>query len=143
MLKNFTVIDLIKTRSDSVATVTVDSIKFNFSTAAELHYAPYVQFLISPKDKSFAIRVCKKEDPNAVKFSKPEGEQKYPIKISSAVIAGAIRKMTDWADGETWNIPGVYYAEEEAFVYGMEDAVKPVARGGWSRSRRKEGANDE
>lgn len=143
MLKNFTVIDLIKTRSDSVATVSENAIKFNSATHIELHHASHVQFLISPKDKSFAIRACKAEAPNAVAFSKPEGEQKYPIKISNAAIADAIRKMAEWTDGETWNVPGVYYADEEALVYGVGTAYKPASKGGWAARRKKEAAVSE
>ena len=41
ILEKFTVIDLIRTRSASVATVTGNILKFNNQTAAELHYAPY------------------------------------------------------------------------------------------------------
>ena len=39
ILSNFTVVDLIKTRSASVATITGNALKFNVQTAAELHYA--------------------------------------------------------------------------------------------------------
>ena len=80
ILSNFTVVDLIKTRSASVATITGKVLKLNIQTAAELHYAPYVQVLVNPKDKQFAIRACKEDAPNAIAFSKPEHEQKYAIK---------------------------------------------------------------
>ena len=63
MLEKFTVVDLIKTRSASVATVTGNILKFNVQTAAEMHFAPYVQILVNPKDKQFAIRACKECPP--------------------------------------------------------------------------------
>lgn len=63
ILSNFTVVDLIKTRSASVATITGKVLKLNIQTAAELHYAPYIQVLINPKDKQFAIRACKETPP--------------------------------------------------------------------------------
>ena len=66
ILSNFTVVDLIKTRSASVATITGKVLKLNIQTAAELHYAPYIQVLINPKDKQFAIRACKEDAPNAI-----------------------------------------------------------------------------
>ena len=50
ILEKFTVIDLIKTRSASVATITGNVLKFNNQTAGELHYAPYIQVLINPKE---------------------------------------------------------------------------------------------
>lgn len=111
ILEKFTVIDLIKTRSASVATITGNVLKFNNQTAAELHFAPYIQVLINPKDKQFAIRGCKEDAPNAVPFSKPEGEQKYQIKISAAAVVDMIRKMANWSAEDNWNIPGIYFAE--------------------------------
>ena len=129
ILEKFTVIDLIKTRSASVATVTGNVLKFNNQTASELHYAPYVQVLISPKDKQFAIRSCKENAPNAVPFSKPEGEQKYQIRISIAAVVDMIRKMANWSAEDNWNIPGIYFAEEEALVYDLNAAYKPTPRG--------------
>ena len=120
ILEKFTVIDLIKTRSASVATITGNVLKFNNQTAAELHFAPYIQVLINPKDKQFAIRGCKEDAPNAVPFSKPEGEQKYQIKISAAAVVDMIRKMANWSAEDNWNIPGVYFAEDDALVWWWE-----------------------
>lgn len=93
MLEKFTVIDLIKTRSNSVATVSGTNIRFNNPTAQELFYPPFVQLLISAKNKQFAIRDCKETDPNATKFSKPEGEQKYQITVSEPTAADMIVKV--------------------------------------------------
>ena len=139
ILEKFTVIDLIKTRSASVATITGNVLKFNNQTAAELHYAPYIQVLINPKDKQFAIRGCKEDAPNAVPFSKPEGEQKYQIKIRAAVV-DMIRKMANWSAEDNWNIPGIYFADDEALVYDVGAAYKPSPKGGWTVKRQKEEA---
>ena len=112
ILEKFTVIDLIKTRSASVATIAGTVLKFNNQTAAELHYTSHIQVLINPKDKQFAIRSCKEDAPNAVVFSKPEGEQKYQIKISAAAVVDMIRKMANWSAEDNWNVPGIYFADE-------------------------------
>ena len=96
MFEKFTVIDLIKTRSASVCTFTGNVVKFNIQTAQELHFPEYIQFLIEPKSKQFAIRACKEDAPNAVRFSKPEGEQKAQVKISNATVVDLVRKLMDW-----------------------------------------------
>ena len=140
ILDKFTVIDLIKTRSASVCTITGTALKFNTQTAAELRYASYIQVLINAKDKQFAIRACKENAPNAMPFSKPEGEQKYAIKVSNATIVTMLRKMVGWSDEENWNIPGLYLAEEAALVYDLNAAYKPAVRGGWTAKRQKEAA---
>lgn len=88
MFEKFSVIDLIKTRSASVCTFAGNVVKFNVQTAQELRFPEYIQFLIEPKSKQFAIRACKEDAPNAVRFSKPEGEQKAQIKISNATVVG-------------------------------------------------------
>lgn len=140
ILGKFTVIDLIKTRSASVATITGNVLKFNNQTAAELHYAPYIQVLINPKDKQFAIRGCKEDAPNAVPFSKPEGEQKYQIKISAAAVVDMIRKMANWSAEDNWNIPGIYFAEDDALIYDVNAAYRPSPKGGWTVKHQKEEA---
>lgn len=68
MFEKFSVIDLIKTRSASVCTFAGNVVKFNVQTAQELRFPEYIQFLIEPKSKQFAIRACKEDAPNAVRF---------------------------------------------------------------------------
>lgn len=140
ILEKFTVVDLIKTRSASVATITGNALKFNTQTASELYYAPYIQVLINPKDKQFAIRGCKEDAPNAVAFSKPEGEQKYAIKITASAVVDMIRKMANWSAEDNWNVPGVYFAEDNALVYDVSAAYKPNPKGGWTAKRQNEEA---
>ena len=140
ILDKFTVVDLIKTRSASVATITGNILKFNIQTAAELHYASHIQVLINPKDKQFAIRGCKDDAPNAVRFSKPDGEQKYAIKISAAAVVDMIRKMANWTAEDNWNIPGIYFADEDALIYDLNTAYKPSQKGGWTIKRQNEKA---
>lgn len=139
ILDKFTVIDLIQTRSASIANITGNVLQFNTATAPELHYAPYIQILINPKDKQFAIRACKEDAPNAIPFSKPEGEQKLRIRTRSIPIVDIIRKMANWSPQESWNVPGVYFAEDNALVYDIAAAYKPRSNGGgWTRKRQKE-----
>ena len=52
MLEKFTVIDLIKTRSASIATLINGTVKFNVQTAMELRYPAYVQFSSKPRTSS-------------------------------------------------------------------------------------------
>ena len=140
ILKNFTVVDLVKTRSASVATIAGNNLKFNLQTAVELHYPAYIQVLVNPKEKQFAIRACKEGDLNSMPFSKPANEQKYPLRITSAVVSDIIRKMGEWPVEENWNVPGIYFADEEAIVYDVSTAYKPVSKGGWTAKKQKEAA---
>ena len=145
VLDKFTIIDLVKTRSTSVATLTGNHLKFNNKTAVELNFAPYVQILINPKEKQFAIRACKSGDPNAVPFSKPKEVQKHAIRITCFAVNDMIRKMGDLSSDENqnWNVPGIYFAAEQAIVYDLNTVYKPVAKGSRATKRENESATQE
>lgn len=128
MLEKFTVMDLVHTRSASVATVTGKGIKFNPQTVAELDYPQFVQFLIDTKQKRFAIQDCEETDQNAVSFCPDGASHKGPIIIKLPAISAQIFRMAGWAPGESWNVPGIYLASENGLLYVTETAVKPAHR---------------
>ena len=142
-LEKFTVIELMQTRSDSVANIKGNTIKFSNQTAEELDYPAFVEFLILPQEKQFAIRPCKESEKNAVPFSKAQGEQKYKISVTHAVIARMIRKMADLSDTESWNVPAIYEPEDNALVYDLRAGWKTDSRGGWAEKRRRKEAADK
>lgn len=142
MLKNFTVVELLRTRSDSVVTIKKNTLRFNMPTAVELHYAPYIQVLVNAKDKQLAIKECKETDTHALKFSKPQGEQKYQLAVNHPAAADMIRKLMSWDEDMTRNVPGVYLADDRAIVYDLKSAYEPAQRGGWASRRAKEAAQD-
>ena len=143
MLEKFTVIDLIKSRSASVLTVSGNTIKFNNQTAQELEYPEYIQFLVNAKDKQVAIRVCKENEPNSLQYCKDGVAPKYAVKLSLPVVTSIIRKMTNWQEKDSWNIPAVYFADEKALVYDLSAAYAPTKKGGWSARRESESAAAE
>lgn len=128
MIEKFTVIDLIRTRSASVCTLVGNTVKFNNQTAQELSWPSHVQFLIDTKSKQFAIRSCKPDAPNAVKFSKPEGIQKGQIKMGLPAVVGILRRLMGWKLDQDWNLPGIYFAEDQAIVYDLSSAYEPRHR---------------
>ena len=132
MFEKFSVIDLIKTRSASVCTFAGNIVKFNVQTAQELHFPEYIQFLIEPKSKQFAIRACKEDE--------PDGVQKAQIKISNATVVDMVRKLMDWNAEDNWNVPGIYFADEQGIMYALESAYAPRSKGGWAARREREAA---
>ena len=140
VLEKFKLVELITTRTDSVATfVSGNQIKFNSATHVDLGYPAYVQLFVDEKGKQFAIKACKETDPNAIKFSKPAGEQRYPIKISCAPAANAVRKIMEWSQDEGMNVP----ADEGVIIYALEQAYPPVPKGGWGAKRGAEAADSD
>ena len=79
VLEKFKLVELITSRTDSVATfMNGNQIKFNAATFVDLGYPEYIQLFVEEKGKQFAIKACKADAPQAIKFSKPAGEQRYP-----------------------------------------------------------------
>ena len=142
VLSNFKLVELITTRTDSVATfVTGNQIKFNSATHIDLGYPAYIQLFVDEKGKQFAIKACKENDPHAIKFSKPAGEQKYPIKITCAPAANAVRKVMEWSQDLSMNVPGAIFADEGVIIFALEQCFAPVPQGGgWSVKRQKDAA---
>ena len=139
MLKNFTVIDILNTRSDSVVNFHGNTLRFNPQTAEELGYPQYVEVLVNPKGKQFAIRPCEAGAKMAVSFCK--GKERKKITITNTIIAGVLRKMVAWDPDESWNMAGVYDAEENALAYSLNAAFEPKdPHGGWKARKAKEAA---
>ncbi len=137
VLDSFKLVELITTRTDSVATfVNGNNIKFNSATFMDLGYPEYIQMYVDEKRKQFAIKTCKEDSPNAIKFSKPAGEQKYPIKLTCAAAALAVRKAMQWPSDASWNVPGAIFADEGVIIYSLEQAYAPVPKGGWNAKRK-------
>ena len=136
VLEKFKLVELITSRTDSVATfMNGNQIKFNAATFVDLGYPEYIQLFVEEKGKQFAIKACKADAPQAIKFSKPAGEQRYPIKISYAPAANAVRRVMQWASEESWNVPGAIFGEEKVIIYSLEQAYAPVPKGGWTAKK--------
>ena len=143
VLDKFKLVELITSRTDSVATfITGNQIKFNNPTCMDLGYPEYVQLFVEEKGKQFAIKACKADAPQAIKFSKPAGQQKYPIKITCAPAANAVRRIMHWTNEESWNVPGAIFSDEGVIIYSLEQAYAPVPKGGWTAKRTAEAAAD-
>ena len=128
VLEKFKLVELITSRTDSVATfMNGNQIKFNAATFVDLGYPEYIQLFVEEKGKQFAIKACKADAPQAIKFSKPAGEQRYP--------ANAVRRVMQWAPEESWNVPGAIFGEEKVIIYSLEQAYAPVPKGGWTAKK--------
>ena len=139
VLEKFKMVELITTRTDSVVTfVNGNNIKFNNATAADLGYPEYIQMFVDERGKQFAIKACREDAQNAIKFSKSAAEQKNPIKLTCAPAANAVRRIMGWANDVGMNVPGAIFADEGVIIYMLEQAYAPVAHGGWAAKKQKD-----
>lgn len=140
VLEKFKLVELITTRTDAIATfVTGNQIKFNSATHIDLGYPAAIQMFVDEKGKQFAIKVCKENENHAMKFSKPAGEQKYPVKVTCAPAANAVRKIMGWAPDQSMNVPGAIFVDEGVIIFALEQAYPPVPKGGgWAVKRQRD-----
>lgn len=144
ILDNFKLVELITTRTDAVVTFAGgNNIKFNSATHIDLGYPAYIQLFVDEKGKKFAIKVCKENDPQAMKYSKPAGEQKYPIKLTCAPAAKAVRKIMGWDDDTGMNVPGAIFHDEGVIIFALEQAYPVASKGGWNVKRQRDAAAAE
>lgn len=144
ILDSFKLVELITTRTDAVVTIGGgNNIKFNAATHVDLDYPAYIQMFVDEKGKKFAIKVCKETDPQAVKFSRPKGEQKYPIKTTCATLVKLIRKMMDWDEDQGMNVPGAIFHDEGVIIFALEQAYPVTSKGGWTVKKQREAAAAE
>lgn len=123
MLKNFQVIELISSKTKSQLTVYSDKLKFNVFTSPDLDYAPYVQLLMDPNGKCFAIMACDKDAPNAVPFSRDRNAKPYPIVLRVPAAIKQICTTMGWDDSSKYHIvPGQMFYEDKAIVFNLKDA---------------------
>lgn len=141
VLEKFKLVELITTRTEAVVTfVSGTQIKFNNATCADLGYPAYVQLFVDEKSKQFAIKACKENDPQAIKFSKPAGEQKYPVKIGCPPAANTVRRIMGWVDDAGMNAPGAIFADEGVIIFALEKAYPVAPKGGRAAKKAVEAA---
>lgn len=124
MLKNFQIIEVISFKSKSLITIYPDRLKFNHQTAAELDFPAYVQLLIDPKGRCFAIQVCDKESDNTVPFyNRPKDTKPYPIKLNYPAANDMIFNAMGWEKkGKYYTVQGQRFPDEKAIVFNLADA---------------------
>src|SRR5699024_8887540 len=68
--------------------------------------------LFQAQPKVFAIRMCKSNEPKGFKFSKPRGEQKGVVTISSKNLLEPLRAAAgeDWVPGKRYRVRGFWVA---------------------------------
>ncbi len=122
-LKNFKVIELVSSKTKAGLTVYADRLKFNPHTAPDLDYAPYVQLLMDPNGKNFAVQACDKDAVNAIPFSRPKDAKPYPILVRTPQAIKQIRTVMGWDDPNKYYIvTGQKFYDEKAIVFHLDDA---------------------
>lgn len=123
-------------------TVTESVVRFNKGTAEALGWPAYVRVLVNDRKKQVAVQVCGKDDPNAVRFSKPEGKQTASVAIHEPMVLVAVQKYLPLAqapEGEVayQSVDGTVHADEKVALFNTADAVASMMK---KRGRKKASA---
>lgn len=119
----------------SIVTIGRNGLSFNVNTADVLHRAAFVRVLLNVETGQLAVQAAPTLDPQSTLFFRLEVFKSNRIKINSRSMVRQIRAVTGWGEDDTWNIPGVYSAKDDAIIYDFQRAIRPSGRGGWAKGR--------
>lgn len=122
MLENFKVIDIHKACGDSTVSFGEKMIKFNKATPTEMHCPPFARLLINADTRQLAVQACDESDANALKFSKPDGQQ-YAISIYNRPALEIVRRIMGWSPDTSYRCRGAYFPDSKAMIYDLKKAV--------------------
>lgn len=124
MLKDFTVIEIVKTLGPLTVIIEPNKLRFVKSVVEAMEYTPYVHYLIDNKGKRFAIQLCKEKEVQAVPFSKPVAEQgAKAVLYQNQELVSVIRSlMPDWNAEMKYSVNGVYSKADKAVVFNLQEA---------------------
>ena len=101
-------------------------VTFTKKVLEDLGYPAYVLCLLDAKAKVFAIRMCKSNEPKGFKFSKPRGEQKGVVTISSKNLLEPLRAASgeDWVPGKRYRVRGFWVADAKTMCFDLNEGVQ-------------------
>ena len=119
----------------SIVTIGRNGLSFNVKTADVLHRTTFVRVLLNAETGQLAVQAAPTLNPQSTPFFRPEVFKSNRIKINSRSMARQIRAVAGWGEDDTWNIAGVYSANDDAIIFDLQRAVRPSGRGGWAAGR--------
>ena len=106
------------------ASVTKNGVTFNKSVIKKLGCPAYVQLLINPATKQFAIVPCDEGAPRAQAFYNPEKKSNVLlVRWNSRDLLNTICEITGWNHKkESYRIAGSLIPEENLMLFNFNDA---------------------
>ena len=103
-----------------------NSVTFTKKVLEDLGYPAYVLCMLDAKEKVFAIRMCKSNEPKGFKFSKPKGEQKGVVTISNRNLLDPLRSITgvEWIAGKRYKVRGFWVADAKTMCFDLNEGVQ-------------------
>lgn len=106
--------------------INLNGVTFSKKMVEDMNYPAFIRPLVDAENKALAFQVCKQGDERAIKFSKPRGEQKGCLSITSKVIFDTARIIMKnvWKDGCRYRMTAIFYPEAKAMVVDLTSATE-------------------
>ncbi len=106
--------------------VNVNGVTFTKKVVEDLGYPAYVLCQLDAKNKVFAIRMCKSNEPKGFKFSKPRGEQKGTVSISNKNLLEPLRRCMaeSWQPDKRYKVTGFWVADAKTMCFDLSEGVQ-------------------
>lgn len=125
VLDNFDVVGVPRTFSIAEVRILKNRISFNFATASELSYPPFVRLFISRDKTQIALQPCAKEMTNAMKFFtrdmvKDGKKKRYTIPVGNRALTALVKSGIGVDMNTPLKAPGVRFAEENVVIFDLK-----------------------
>lgn len=102
-----------------------NGVTFTKKVVEDLGYPAYVLCQLDAKNRVFALRMCKSNEPRGFKFSKPKGEQKTTVSISNKNLVEPIRSAMKgvWEADKRYRVRGFWVADAKTMCFDLSEGV--------------------
>jgi hypothetical protein len=99
-------------------------IKFSMECVRKFGEKNYIELLVNPIERKFAIRPADKNNRNAVMISKVSNANYYPRDISSAAFSNTLFSLFGWNTDCKYRIIGSLYEQDKelAYIFDIADS---------------------
>lgn len=103
-----------------------NGVTFTKKVVEDLGYPAYVLCQLDAKNRVFAVRMCKSNEPRGFKFSKPKGEQKTTVSISNKNLVEPIRSAMgkEWERDKRYRVRGFWVADAKTMCFDLSEGVQ-------------------
>ena len=106
--------------------VNQSGVTFTKKVVEELNYPAFVLCQLDTKNKVFAIRMCKSNEPRGFKFSKPRAEQKTTVSINNKNLIEPLRELMKeaWESDKRYRVRGFWVADAKTMCFDLSEAAQ-------------------
>lgn len=104
--------------------ITKNGVTFNKSVVMKMGFPKSVILLINHESKKFAIKSCKENDKNAVRFYAKKKSGAISVRLNGRNLIKTIEEMMNWnLDNEAYRVEARFIKEENIMLFDFNKAT--------------------